>query len=828
METNTNIIPQTEDVNTTFVEFFKTHKVEIPTIQRDYVQGSDLQKKKRNEFIDSLYDSLRFNEKPCELDFIYGTQNKDSFIPLDGQQRLTTLFLLHWYLLLKLNLIAPEESAKIREDISWNKMQFKYKTRRSSDAFCEKIINYFPDKIDSRISQKIILQSWFSDDWILDPTVSAMLDMIDALDDKFQKLKEPNPDVKQVLDNLLRTKSVTFDLLDMGKYKLNDSLYVKMNARGKQLTEFENWKAKFIRFLEIQYEKKLYKEAEDNRKRDYNSIKRYFTHSIEHEWTDLFWTYAIKDYKLQSDKYNKLSDDEKLKETIDNPLIDHYFLNFYHYIYRMCFFVTNKEEIDDEKENNLIGTEESRTKIFCDENNIAFLYQSLDLFVNIASSNKGGIFEFFENLFYIGSPKTDGRVRLFVSEKESSDYSVDLFDSCINDKARVDDQVMLYCIIRYCIKHKCYTATDNLRLFVRFCRNLLESINQRLKKDMKFYSNVRFSNLSKYEATIADICSKENLNDIESISAGMGDIDNAKKGLAYYSNPCMYYIEDSSYIHGSLYCFDLDTNIDDICSALRAFKAADDIDRSRILVAYAYKGTSFGYCSYGDRLFFGYRDRWDNLFRHKSGGESLKIAFTTFVEKYKNTPDIKKLIAERLRDIKETENWFAYYFLKYNDFANSSLWWVMDKDNKDGRKIDGHHFFAIKDDYDLITLPRFSSNPLKGYQTEPFACAVAQHLRRNYPDIYNNHLGNYTGENKNKAFIDFKDNNLQMTCTPNGWRISFSNLAKDGIHKPLADEKFTILKTLCKEDEQQMLFLEPIPGQDFVEVAVNFINEIYR
>lgn len=46
METNTNIIPQTEDVNTTFVEFFKTHKVEIPTIQRDYVQGSDLQKRK--------------------------------------------------------------------------------------------------------------------------------------------------------------------------------------------------------------------------------------------------------------------------------------------------------------------------------------------------------------------------------------------------------------------------------------------------------------------------------------------------------------------------------------------------------------------------------------------------------------------------------------------------------------------------------------------------------------------------------------------------------------------------------------------------------------
>ncbi|WP_366144120.1 DUF262 domain-containing protein [Candidatus Accumulibacter sp. ACC012] len=40
-------------------------------------------------------------ELPLNLDFIYGSvegDGEDSILPLDGQQRLTTLFLLHWYL----------------------------------------------------------------------------------------------------------------------------------------------------------------------------------------------------------------------------------------------------------------------------------------------------------------------------------------------------------------------------------------------------------------------------------------------------------------------------------------------------------------------------------------------------------------------------------------------------------------------------------------------------------------------------------------------------------------------------------------------------------
>ena len=55
MEQNNQNISANEEVNSNFITFFTRHKIEIPLIQRDYVQGSNLQSKKRNEFIDSLF-----------------------------------------------------------------------------------------------------------------------------------------------------------------------------------------------------------------------------------------------------------------------------------------------------------------------------------------------------------------------------------------------------------------------------------------------------------------------------------------------------------------------------------------------------------------------------------------------------------------------------------------------------------------------------------------------------------------------------------------------------------------------------------------------------
>lgn len=94
----------------TFCELFNEFtRVQIPIIQRDYAQGRSGQEELRNEFLGALKDALDKTEGdptlPLDLDFVYGSgfgsngnAEEDSFAPLDGQQRLTTLFLLHWYL----------------------------------------------------------------------------------------------------------------------------------------------------------------------------------------------------------------------------------------------------------------------------------------------------------------------------------------------------------------------------------------------------------------------------------------------------------------------------------------------------------------------------------------------------------------------------------------------------------------------------------------------------------------------------------------------------------------------------------------------------------
>ena len=83
-------------------------KIEIPIIQRDYAQGRKSESKVRSKFVEFLTQAF-VSQVPVELDFVYGNVREEdnksvhTFIPVDGQQRLTTLWLLHWFFLLGKN-----------------------------------------------------------------------------------------------------------------------------------------------------------------------------------------------------------------------------------------------------------------------------------------------------------------------------------------------------------------------------------------------------------------------------------------------------------------------------------------------------------------------------------------------------------------------------------------------------------------------------------------------------------------------------------------------------------------------------------------------------
>lgn len=271
----------------------KMFKVEIPIIQRDYAQGRPSQREVRESFIDALYGYLEQGKPHRDLDFIYGSLLDDGdsyrFVPLDGQQRLTTLFLLHWYL------AQISGQAEVLRSVLCknNKSQFSYETRTSSSEFCDALMacdldmtNLLEADLDenNRLSKTIQDKGWFYLSWTHDPTIQSMLTMLDSIHAKFSENYEF---FQKLIDE--ERPVITFLFLNLHAFNLTDDLYIKMNARGKPLTAFENFKAKFEqRIKSFRTELPDYKlHFSDNSVDGYE----YFIQKIDTDWADIFWAY---------------------------------------------------------------------------------------------------------------------------------------------------------------------------------------------------------------------------------------------------------------------------------------------------------------------------------------------------------------------------------------------------------------------------------------------------------------------------------------------------------------------------------------------------------
>jgi len=246
-------------------------KVEIPMLQRDYAQGrrDSRTKQIRDNFVKALCEVFNVDvQESLILDFIYGASQSGKLVLLDGQQRLTTLFLLHWYVALR--------SANLANAIK-QLSRFKYETRTSSKDFCTALLKWDITAIPegNSISACIEDAHWFRQAWNLDPTVKSMIVMLDSIQAAL-KDKTINASSWQRLTDL-KQKTISFHFLNMEEFHLTDELYIKMNARGKSLSDFENFKAWLEKYVEI-------------KGGTYPDFKgKDWKHRIDKEWTDLFW-----------------------------------------------------------------------------------------------------------------------------------------------------------------------------------------------------------------------------------------------------------------------------------------------------------------------------------------------------------------------------------------------------------------------------------------------------------------------------------------------------------------------------------------------------------
>ena len=348
----------------TFWEVIQENQIEIPVIQRDYAQGrqNDRVNQIREDFVEALtLVLLGQGEEKLHLDFIYGriqgkdqeyilARNKEAvenvlkavqgyagtlnmnigvkitqkenestqltyrkLIPLDGQQRLTTLFLLHWYIIQRLKQKDVGKQLAYLEG-------FKYKTRKSTAEFCSYLIHLNKEDVqnlfvvDKKVSLQIEKSTSFFRVWKHDPSVKGMLVMLDAIDNKLKYTSEEQ--LMLMWENLTTNRKITFDFLDLDELDQTDELYVKMNARGKQLSDFEHFKAWLQELIN---------------KDDSIAIKNInWEKDIDTTWLDLFWTHkAEKVFQVDDAIYNYIKSINlyeyiigKNESEISNNLID--------------------------------------------------------------------------------------------------------------------------------------------------------------------------------------------------------------------------------------------------------------------------------------------------------------------------------------------------------------------------------------------------------------------------------------------------------------------------------------------------------------------------
>lgn len=606
----------------TFKSFLCKYHVIIPMVQRDYAQGrtSIEVNRVRNRFLTAIKSYLLqpdSNYEVMKMDFVYGeTENiwsktetnkleKIIITPLDGQQRLTTLFLLHWYAAKK-NLIHKEDYAFLEH--------FTYDIRPSSRDFCVHLLAFTPS-FSSSIKEQIIDQYWFMGDWHNDPTILSMLTMLDAINDKFS-------DVDNLWSLLTGTNDrIVFFFLPLAENGLSDELYIKMNSRGKKLTPFEHFKAEF----------------EDLYERD-SEESMTINHKFDVEWADMFFSYRDND-----------------------NLTDKEFMRYFFYISHILCYQQSIKKSTDEFELIKLLYQESPNAV----QNRKFFEQAMDCWYEV-KNEFDTIGKFFDK-YLTQSTYEEGKVATYKTIAEYH-TNQNFFHACIklyqvNNNFSYSDFLFLFGIITYLLNKKEIEESafiDRLRIL----RNLIwNSSSGEIRGDSDYMKDL----LAEVEILmlkgIIKTGLKHGFNGIQEAEENDKMIrktemssEELKKMYKFEDHPLIYgYVSGLGYEH--LYLTDTFYDVFDNNSYQNIHLALISIDN------YMQYDNSRYYMVNENR------STWTQLLhksRNRNNFEQSMSVFVKLLERVKNGESITDIRDSFIREQEEQQKYpWRYYFAKY-------------------------------------------------------------------------------------------------------------------------------------------------------------------
>lgn len=602
-------------------EAVQLKKIVIPIIQRDYAQGrrnSDVTRV-RDRFLEALYKAV--TEKPITLDFVYGDiDDAGNMTPLDGQQRLTTLFLLHWYAAKKGN--VPEANYDFLK-------RFSYETRYSARYFCIDLVDFNPE-FKTPISKEIVNQAWFPLDWENDPTISSMLVMLDAIDDKFKNVTD--------LWDKLKEKCITFYFLPIKDMGLTDELYIKMNSRGKPLTLFEHFKAELEREM---------------RSMDENLANRIMG-KIDRDWTDLLWEY-------------------RSSGSSDDNIIDDEFLRYFKFICDVICYKQNRSPIG--RSNDEFDLLQQYFSAKCPDviKNIETMESFLDCWCNIPGYDSPTDF-----------------LKSFMANKHENDkiliesrYNLNIFEDCLHaysDKTGRNRQfplnriVLLYAITTY-LRNCDKVTEEDFRRRIRIVNNLIKNSEDEVSD--RTDRNRMPAILAEADAIILT----GNIDDSINNSFNVSQLSEEKEKIAFLkTNPdmadTMFELEDHYLLNGQISIIGIDDKKLTCTSRFESlFKCSlDRVDCAMMAIGnYSQIERNKSRYQYGSTSQFA----WNELF-HKSANSGFEntrnilLALLDTNEAFSNEV-LKKISDDFLRECESNNLYpFRYYYIKYSEYRPGS------------------------------------------------------------------------------------------------------------------------------------------------------------
>lgn len=533
MSTDTCITKETA-IHTSFNQLFSKAgiaAVEIPLIQRDYAQGRQSQQvtQIRERFIADLCDALVDDGKTIDLDFVFGHVLESTLYPLDGQQRLTTLFLLHCYLAWHL----PDSEAVT---MAWHK--FSYATRPSARYFCKFLLKCRPDVAGTTVSEWLTDQAAYLPTWKHDPTIGGMLVTLDAIQTRFASLfpaNELHTGMSKAWERLIHEESpaIRFHLLPIHATDRGETLYVKMNSRGKPLTEFENIKAEIEQTLTKNKALAPEKVADFLRKADT-------------DWADLFWAYR---------------GDDTVVEGVSMPLIDEEFMRYLRFVMEVlawkCDLTVDQEKTDAEAlyelSAMLLGSVNPKA-----DSHLDWLIEALDVWLE---TNTDGvrkpvnINQIFEQIFTREKSSETVPLRVFNFREFAN---VDLFRACCDYYGvrpwRLAHTLLFYGVLRGRIEK---IPDVDLHRRLRLLRNLIDASQDEIR------AGTTRNNMPKLISEVERIVTTGLLDAIDTFNQVQLANERAKRDFLQ-THPSLRTelerLEDHDLLRGGLTVFDLSPN----------------------------------------------------------------------------------------------------------------------------------------------------------------------------------------------------------------------------------------------------------------------------